>query len=296
MRAIYKRELKAYMSHPRGFMFIPLLLLALGILIFKFNIMDGVANISYAFYAHDWASYVIIVLIPLLCMDAFSSERKHQMDRFYFSLPLKTSAVVLGKYLALLTIYAISMGIVCLYPLVVSFMGEVNLLWSYATLVNYFIMGAALMAVCMFISSLTKYTVVSGIVGILASAVLYGAPVLAGRLPINVPVALGGFYILAAVLIVAAWFATKHTLTVIVTAVAAVSLPTIACVLDAFVFKGTFFMELFPSLLSYASPFYHFSFAAVDGVIDLFGIAVTLSYVVLFVFMTVRSLDQRRYA
>ncbi len=296
MGAVYKRELKAYLSHPSGFMFIPLLLLVIGVLIFKYNLFDGVANLSYAFYANDWASYALIVLIPLLCMRSVSWDRKSQMDRFYFSLPLKTSAIVIGKYLALLTVYAIPVGIMCLYPLMLRMMGEVNLLWSYTTLGNYFLMGAALIAVCMFISSLTKYMVISGAVGILAITVLYLLPVLMNSVAEFPLVSLCGFSVMALLLMVVAWFVTKHITTLIVTATVSVLALDLSVALNVFVFKGNAFGDLFSTVMNYTSPFYHFSFAAVDGVIDLFGIAVTLSFVVLFVFMTMKSLDRRRYA
>lgn len=296
MSAVYKRELKAYLSHPSGFMFIPLLMLVIGILIFKCNIIDGVANLSYAFYANDWASYALIVLIPLLCMGSVASDRKNQMDRFYFSLPLKTSSIVIGKYLALLTVYAIPVGIMCLYPLVLSLLGDINFVWAYATIGNYFLMGAALMAVCMFISSLTKYMVISGLVSLLAMAALYVLPVLANHVFALPLASLCGFSVLALLLIVVAWFVTKHIPTVIVTAVASVLVLDTAFALNVFAFKGNAFADLFSSVMSYISPFYHFSFAAVDGVIDLFAVAVMLSFVVLFLFMTVKSLDQRRYA
>ena len=296
MTAVYKRELKAYMSHPRGFMFIPLLLLVLGILVFKYNIMDGVANISYAFYANDWASYALVVLIPLLCMGSVASDRKNQIDRFYFSLPLKTSSIVLGKYLALLTVFAIPMGIVCLYPVVLSFLGKVNFAWAYATLGNYFLMGAFLIALCMFISSLTKYMAVSGGVGVLAAGAFYLLPVLSNHVPAHPVASLAGFSVVALLLMVVAWFVTKHVPTLIVTSAVSVLLLDVTFAVHVFVLKGSAFVNVFPSTMSYVSPFYHFSIAAVDGVMDLFGVGVMLSLTVLFVFMTVRSLDQRRYA
>ena len=89
-------------------------------------------------------------------MRVIAEERKQKTDQLLYSLPITTSQVVVGKYLALLVVFFIPLCIVSLYPLIFAQFGDVYLMTSYGSLLAFFIMGAALIAVGTFISSLTE--------------------------------------------------------------------------------------------------------------------------------------------
>lgn len=88
-------------------------------------------------------------------MRVIAEERKQKTDQLLYSLPITTTQVIVGKYLALLVVYMIPLCIVAVYPLIFSQFGDVYLLTSYGSMLAFFIMGAALIALGVFISSLT---------------------------------------------------------------------------------------------------------------------------------------------
>ena len=97
-----------------------------------------------------------MVIVPILTMRVIAEERKQKTDQLLYSLPITTTQVVIGKYLALLTVYLIPLCIICIYPLIFSQFGDVYLLTSYGSVFAFFVLGAALIAVGVFISSLTE--------------------------------------------------------------------------------------------------------------------------------------------
>ena len=171
MGAVYKRELKALMTNLYGPAFAAILLCVVGVVMYRINLMEGIADVSYNLMGYG--EYALCLLIPPLCMRSVTYDRKRGTDRLYFSLPVRMSAVVVGKYFAVLTVFAAPLIILALYPLLLKTMGDVNLVSAYASLGMYFLLGAALIALCMFIASLTRYMTVAAVVGVLSCALLY---------------------------------------------------------------------------------------------------------------------------
>src|SRR5690606_32828554 len=104
----------------------------------------------------SFGSMIFVVIVPILTMRVIAEERKQKTDQLLYSLPITTTQVVLGKYIALLAVYLIPLCIISLYPLIFSRFGDVYLPTSYGSILAFFIMGSALIAVGVFISSLTE--------------------------------------------------------------------------------------------------------------------------------------------
>ena len=296
MGAVYKREMKAYISNVYGFLFIAALLFVPGVLVFILNLNYGLADMTYAFLYEGYTSFVLILMIPLLCMRIMAEDKRNKTDLFYLSLPLRTSTVVLGKYLALLTVLAVPTLILALYPIILSVFGNMNFLRTYSTLLMYFLMGAAFLAVCMFLSSLTKHMALAALYGVLAGVALYFLPPLANLLPYTALASLLGLYLLALVLTVISWFATKNLTVVAIVAAVGILPLTLFYILDAFVFHWEAFPGLFPLIVDSVSPFCQFERVVMDGNFDLFAVSTMISTAVFFVYLTVRSADNRRLA
>ena len=123
MFAVYKREFRAYMSNVYGWMFMAVLLLFVGFMVFRENLSTGVPYLEYALLG---SKYVLFLMIPILCMRSMAEDRRNKTDMFYLSLPLRTRSVVVGKYLALLTVYAIPCAVIAVYPVLLRVFGVVN--------------------------------------------------------------------------------------------------------------------------------------------------------------------------
>ena len=287
MSAVYKRELRAYMNNVYGWLFMAILLLFTGYMMFQNNLYDRAPEFELTL---SGSQYALLLLIPILCMRSMAEDRHNKTDMFYLSLPMKTSSVVLGKYLAMLTVYAIPCVILCVYPLVLGAFGPVNYLVAYLAILLFLILGAALIAVCQFLSSLTDNLVIAAVLGVLAVAVLLFAPWLSYVIPLTAIASFIGFVVLALLLAGIAFLATHNlNVTAITAAVAVVPLSVI------YILSRSSFEGLFPSLLQFISPFAHFAAFCQFGTFSVQSLILLLSYPVLFVFLTVQSADKKRW-
>ena len=287
MSAVYKRELRAYMNNVYGWLFMAIFLLFTSYVMFQNNLYDGMPEFELTL---SGSQYALLLLIPILCMRSMAEDRHNKTDMFYLSLPMKTSSVVLGKYLAMLTVYAIPCVILCVYPLVLGAFGPVNYLVAYLAILLFLILGAALIAVCQFLSSLTDNLVIAAVLGVLAVAVLLFAPWLSYVIPLTAIASFIGFVVLALLLAGIAFLATHNlNVTAITAAVAVVPLSVI------YILSRSSFEGLFPSLLQFISPFAHFAAFCQFGTFSVQSLILLLSYPVLFVFLTVQSADKKRW-
>jgi ABC-2 type transport system permease protein len=287
MLAVYKRELRAYMNNVYGWLFMAIFLLFTGYMMFQNNLYDGAPEFELTLSA---SQYALLLLIPILCMRSMAEDRHNKTDMFYLSLPMKTASVVLGKYFAMLTVYAIPCVILCVYPLVLGAFGPVNYLVAYLSILLYLILGAALIAVCQFLSSLTDNLVIAAVLGVLAVAVLLFAPFLSYVIPLTAIASFIGFVVLALLLAGIAFLATHNlNVTAITGAVAVVPLSVV------YILSRSSFEGLFPSLLRFISPFAHFATFCQFGTFSVQSLILLLSYPVLFVFLTVQSADKKRW-
>ena len=288
MIAVFKREFRAYMNNVYGWLFMSVLLLFTGVLVAIYNFIGLSTDIRYAL---SFGEYALIVMVPILCMRSMSEDKKNKTDMFYLSLPMKTSSVVLGKYFALLAVLAIPTAVLCVYPLIFSLYGQVDFATTYASLLAFFLLGAGILAVCQFISSLTENLVVSAVLGIAVLLALYFVlPVLASILPSSALASFIGFAVLALLAALVAYLATR-SLTVTAITAAVLALPLVV----VYLVKGEWLAGSLPSLLAVLSPFAQFEYMAMYGLFDLCSMLVFLSYAVLFVFLTVQAADRKRY-
>ena len=197
--------------------------------------------------------------------------------------------IAIGKYLALLVVYAVPLGIICLYPLLFSLFGDVYLLTAYGSIAAFFLMGAALIALGMFISSLTDNQGFAAGIGIAVILLNYYSVSLSEYFSAT---AFGTVASLL-VLILALGAVIRH-LTKNESLAYGVSLVLMAAVgvtvyLDAARFEG-----LLPAVMAKLSLFERFG-GFVNGVFDLASVVYYLSVAALFPFLSVQSLEKRRY-
>lgn len=153
MKAVYMREIRSCFTGLTGCVFAAFLLLFAGIFTMIYNLNYGYASFEYAM---GNMPFVFLVIVPILTMRTLASEKREHTDLLLYSLPVNMTRVVMGKYAALLTMFALPVAVICLYPLVLSLYGNVYLPAAYAAVAAFLCLGAALLAVGMFISSLTE--------------------------------------------------------------------------------------------------------------------------------------------
>ena len=170
MTAVFKHELKLYFHSLTAYVFGAFLLAFVGIGAMMYNIQAAVSNFEYVL---SFCSIVFAVIVPVLTMRVIAEERKQKTDQLLYALPITTTQVVLGKYLALLAVYLIPLAIISLYPLIFAQFGEVYLPTSYGSMLAFFLLGAALLSVGVFISSLTENQGMAAGIGVAVILVNY---------------------------------------------------------------------------------------------------------------------------
>ena len=114
MLAIYKREFKSYFQSMVGCVFVAFLVAFTGIYFTAYNLNAGYPYFSYTL---SGSLIVFIVGIPLITMRSFAEERKNKTDQLLLTAPVSLTKIVLGKYLAMISVVAIPNLIFCLFPL-----------------------------------------------------------------------------------------------------------------------------------------------------------------------------------
>lgn len=161
MAAIYKRELKSYFQSVIGCLFIGATLFMIGLYFTVYNLFYGYPQISYALQS---VVFLFMLTVPVLTMRVLAEERKNKTDQLILTAPISVGKIVLGKYLALATIYTIPCLIVAVYPLILSHFGSVPMGESYLALLAFYLYGLAAIAIGTFVSSLTESVVISAVV------------------------------------------------------------------------------------------------------------------------------------
>lgn len=286
MTAIFKHELRSYFHSLTAYVFGAFLLCFVGLGAMLYNIQAAYSNFEYVL---GFSCLVFVVIVPILTMRVLAEERRQKTDQLLYSLPITTVEVVAGKYLALLVLFIIPLAVISIYPLIFSRFGEVYLPTSYGTIFAFFVMGAALLALGMFISSLTENQGLAAGIGIAVILFNYYS------------VDLAEYVSSSAISSVIALLALIVALGLIIRFLTGsgwlgywIGIAMAAVVVGMYIFGGESFEGLLPEIMSALSLFERF-YVFVNGIFDLTAIVYYLSVIVFFLFLSVQSLEKRRY-
>ncbi len=177
MWAICKKEWTHYFGSLSGYLIISFYLLVNGLLLFilpSFNVLDfGYTSLQVYF---DFAPWVLILLIPAITMRSFSEEFNQGTYEVLKSLPMTTRSILVGKYIGVLIITILAILPTFFYAIALnSLSASGGIDWG-ATIGSYiglFALAAIYVAVGVFMSSVTKHTLVALLGSVLISIFLY---------------------------------------------------------------------------------------------------------------------------
>lgn len=286
MSSVYKKELKGYFDNMTGYVFIAVIILLSGIFVLANNVVKGSPYFEDTLQAMD---FVLLIVVPLITMNSFSLERRNKTDQLLLTTPVKVTGIVAGKYLAMITVLAIPTIFIAIYPLILSAFGTMNLLTAYSTLLAVYLLGCALMSIGMFISSLTESGVISAVASLGVMLLLYLMEGIAGLLPSTAVSSLLGLTILAIVIALIVYFMTKNTVVSMIVLGVLAAIVFIVYFIDSSLYEG-----LISGLLTKLALFGQLK-SFVDGKFDFTVVVYYVSSAFLFGFLTVRSVDKRRW-
>ena len=160
MKAIYKRELKSYFHSMVGYAFVAFMMAFVGIYFTAYNL-----NMGYPYFSYVLSStlFIFMIAVPVLTMKSFAEERKSKTDQLLLTAPVSVTGVVLGKFFAMVTVFAIPVVMSCVYPLIIKMQGTAYLKLDYAAILVYFAIGCVYIAIGMFLSSLTESQIIAAV-------------------------------------------------------------------------------------------------------------------------------------
>ena len=286
MTAVFKHELRMYFRSLTAYVFGAFLLVFVGLGAMLYNIQAAVSNFEFVL---SFSSLGFVVIVPILTMRVIAEEKKQKTDQLLYSLPITTTQVVLGKYLALLVMYLIPMAVICVYPLIFAQFGDVYLLTAYGSLFAFYLMGAALIAIGVFISSLTDNQGFAAGIGIAVILLNYYS------VSLSEYVSSTAFGSVVALLVLALILGSViHHLTGNENFAFGVCILSMAVIFVSYMLNSSMFEGLLLSIMEKLSLFDRFS-SFVNGVFDMTSVVYDFTVIVFFLFLSVQSLEKRRY-
>ena len=159
MLAIFKREFKAYFSTPIGYIVLAAFYFFTG-LYFSALYASGIPQVEWVI---SEMLTVTIFIMPIITMRLMSEDRRQKVDQALFTAPVKLTSIVLGKFLAALSVFALGFVPTVIFEVIVLSYVNVNVLTFFYALLGILLLGSTLIAIGMFISTLTESSVVSAI-------------------------------------------------------------------------------------------------------------------------------------
>lgn len=287
MTAVLRHELSSYFTNVTGYVFGAFLMLFAGIYTMVINLQSASPYFEYVLMNMD---FIFLIIVPILTMRVIAEERRQKTDQLLYSLPLTMTQVALGKYLAMLVIFLIPVAVIGVYPLVLTAFGAVYLPAAYGALTGFFFLGASLIAIGMFISSLTESQAVAAGLCFVVMLLNYFISSLASYVPST---AFASFLCVAVCILVLGLIFRLLTRSGFAALVLTIVLE--GGLVAAYTFRSADFQGLFPNLMEQLSLFDRF-YEFVNGTFDLTAIVYYLTVIAVFVFLTVQSLEKRRWS
>lgn len=160
MKAIIKRELRAYFTSVLGWIFLAAFFFLFDLYFWAYSLNSGYPYIAYSISA---VTFIFLIIIPILTMRSMAEDRRTKTDQLLYTAPISIPRVILGKFFAMVIIFSIGIAFVCLCPLIMSCFGTVPYAQSYTAILGVWLFGLLTIAIGLFLSALTESQVIAAV-------------------------------------------------------------------------------------------------------------------------------------
>ncbi len=287
MLAIYKKELRTYFTSMIGYVFLAVFLIIVGLFFGVYNLLQTSTKIEYTLSS---ITFLFIVSVPLLTMRVMAEENKQKTDQLLYTAPVTAGSIVMGKFLALFSILAMGMLVVCTFPLILSLYGKVNMASGYAGILAFTLLGASYLAIGLFISSLTESQVVAAVITYITFVLTLFMDSIGNIVPKDNKTALFVFAAIIVILCVVLYQMIKNYVLTVITGIIGEAALIALYLLKPTIFDGSLVKVLnWFSVIGRYDSFYY-------GAFNVAAIVYYVSVIVLFIFLTTQVIKKKRWS
>ena len=286
MIAILKREIKSYFLTPIGGIYMGFFLLAAGIFFFFSNLFAQSSRFT-GFLGS--ILFIYLFAIPLLTMRLFSEEKRQKTDQLLLTSPVSVPEIVLGKFLAAFFVYLLTLFVTVMYAIVIVIFGDLAVWETIGSYMGFICLGASYIAVGVFISAGTENQLTAALVTFFSLMMIWLIDPISQSLPSDLVTGIISAAVLVAALCIFIYFNMKNLYIVIGTAFAGALVITALYFIDQDIFLN--FIGKFLAWFSLNKRYESFSM----GIFKVDSLVYYISFCGLFLFLTVRLIEKRRW-
>jgi len=160
MIAVFKRDFIGYFTSAIGYVYIGSYILVLNLMFYLQNMLGSSSSLVGLF---SFMLMIMMFITPILTMRVFSEEFKLKTDQALYTLPVKLTSVVIGKFLSSVAVFGCLLVLSLLWPLTIAMLGENNAAAVTGNYLGIFCIGAAYISIGVFISSTTENQVIAAV-------------------------------------------------------------------------------------------------------------------------------------
>ena len=287
MLAIFKRELKAYFQSPIGYIYMGLFLLLSGVFYLFGHLYTGSSDFS-GFLGNILMIYLFA--IPLLTMRLFSEEKRQKTDQLLLTSPISVMGIVCGKFMAAMAVYMATLLFTVAYAVIIAIHGELLVMETLGSYIGFIFLGACYISLGIFISAGTENQLTAALVTFFVLMFVWLIDPLGLLVPTDTSTGLISAFVLLAAVLLFIFLNTKNWVIVLGTTI--LGSLTIG---GFYLFRQNVFFGFIQRFLSWFSlndryePF-------VRGLLRFDALVYYTSFAGLFLFLTIRIIEKRRWA
>ncbi len=286
MTSIIKKELYQYFTTMTGYVFLTALVFVSALTFVTNNVFSLNADYQSSLFGTLTA---FLLLIPLLTMRLFAEESKQKTDQLLFTAPAKISEIVLGKFFASTLLFLIGLLITLTFPIIISPFGQVITPQLLSSILGYILLISCFISVGVFISSLTDNQITAAAFTFATVFLFFVLNTIIKSLPADRISTLTFLFFVCIIISVIFYDSTKSKIASLVALV--LSFGTVFIV---FSINPTLFDNGLFKILSWFSLLGRFE-GFIIGTINLSDVIYYISFVVIFIYLTIANLEKKRW-
>lgn len=161
MKAVFKREFRAYFTSPLGYFVLAIVFVFAGFFFYANNLFGGSTSLGGVY--GGLFTVVLLIVLPVLTMRLFSDDKRQRTDQALLTAPVSLTGIALGKFFAALLVFALAISITLVFAVVMAFQIVPDWLVIFGNYIGLLLLGGLIISIGLLISSFTESQFISAI-------------------------------------------------------------------------------------------------------------------------------------